>query len=81
VFTPFVQGVTAYWGVGLGLGRAISKRVVEAHGGRLELASDGPGRSCSFRVTLVVALAPPAAATGSTDHEPVRAVSWLKVGP
>jgi PAS domain S-box-containing protein len=37
---------------GLGLGLAISKHLVELHGGRIWASSDGPGRGALFTVTL-----------------------------
>jgi signal transduction histidine kinase len=37
---------------GSGIGLTISKAIVEAHGGRLTAASDGPGRGATFTVTL-----------------------------
>ena len=37
---------------GLGLGLAIASGIVEAHGGRLTAASDGPGRGATFTVVL-----------------------------
>ncbi|HYD42559.1 MAG TPA: MEDS domain-containing protein [Anaeromyxobacter sp.] len=40
---------------GLGLGLWIAKRVVEAHGGRIELR-DAPGGGCAFVVTLPAAV-------------------------
>jgi signal transduction histidine kinase len=41
---------------GLGLGLSIVRDLVEAHGGRVEVASDGPGTGCTFRVVLPVIL-------------------------
>lgn len=54
LFRPFEQGgqdVTRRFG-GLGLGLAISKALVDAHGGTLTAESDGPGNGSAFTVTL-----------------------------
>lgn len=54
IFDAFEQGgraVTSQYG-GLGLGLAISKRVVDMHGGTIEARSGGPGRGATFTVTL-----------------------------
>jgi len=45
------RGSTAVAGQGLGL--AISKMIVVAHGGRLWAASDGPGRGSTFTIALM----------------------------
>jgi signal transduction histidine kinase len=51
VFEPFfTQRRGGPRGVGLGL--AISHAIIEAHGGRLEVASDGPGLGASFVIHL-----------------------------
>jgi len=39
-------------GVGAGLGLAVCKGIVEAHGGRIRAESDGPGRGATFTFTL-----------------------------
>ena len=54
IFDAFEQGggvITSKYG-GLGLGLAISKRVVDLHHGKIEARSGGPGRGATFTVTL-----------------------------
>src|SRR5690606_36998289 len=41
--------------VGLGLGLAIAKQIVELHGGSIAAASEGPERGATFTVTLPAA--------------------------
>ena len=56
IFDAFQQGeqtITRRFG-GLGLGLAISKAIVELHGGRLAAASDGTGQGSVFSVRLPV---------------------------
>jgi PAS domain S-box-containing protein len=53
VFEPFAQGESgSYTDRGLGLGLAISKRLVELHGGSISVKSDGPGLGSAFKVQL-----------------------------
>jgi CheY-like chemotaxis protein len=47
---------------GLGLGLAISRSLVEAHGGSIEVESPGVGRGTTFRVRLPQSESPPAEA-------------------
>ncbi len=57
VFERFKQGdssTTRQYG-GLGLGLAISKSIVEMHGGTISARSDGEGRGATFLVRLPVA--------------------------
>jgi PAS domain S-box-containing protein len=49
---------------GLGIGLALTRSVVEMHGGRVEARSDGPGRGSEFVVRLPLAAAEGSAADG-----------------
>lgn len=54
IFDAFEQGggtITSRYG-GLGLGLAISKRVVDLHHGAITARSEGPGHGATFTVTL-----------------------------
>jgi PAS domain S-box-containing protein len=58
VFAAFSQGDHAAAGKqfgGLGLGLAISQRLVELHSGDIQAASDGPGKGSTFTITLPLA--------------------------
>jgi signal transduction histidine kinase/ActR/RegA family two-component response regulator len=68
LFQGFEQGsraITRRFG-GLGLGLAISRAIVELHGGRLWAASEGPGRGALFVVDLPVGVLPPAGTPAAT---------------
>jgi|GEM_PF-5020283 len=57
IFEPFVQGRQPFDRPqgGLGLGLAVVKSLVQAHGGRVEARSEGPGRGSVFEVRLPLA--------------------------
>ena len=59
---------------GLGVGLALSKRLIELHGGTLVAESDGIGKGSLFRVTLQTAACPDAPGV-ATDIEPGASAS------
>jgi signal transduction histidine kinase len=80
LFQPFVRIMTP--GVpkepGTGLGLHISKRIVEAHGGEVGCASDGPGKGMTFWFKLP--LSPPTGAQGDMRTESPRRPSGRPSG-
>jgi len=70
VFDRFAQaeGVTRRAHGGLGLGLAISRHIVELHGGSIEVESEGLGTGATFHVVLPVS--PPAEAADSVRPIP-----------
>jgi signal transduction histidine kinase/ActR/RegA family two-component response regulator len=78
IFNAFEQGektITRTFG-GLGLGLAISKAIVDLHGGRIWAQSDGAHRGCVFHVALPLKASPatsriadPAGAPRSTGRQ------------
>ena len=76
IFQAFEQGeprAATRFGSGLGLGLAISRAIVEFHGGTLEARSDGPGCGAAFRVRLPMTAVPAGAVAASS--EPSRAAA------
>ncbi len=56
IFEPFVTGDDARSSPGSGLGLSITRRIVERHGGTVELAArTAPGRTTEFVITLPLA--------------------------
>ncbi|MBI4263283.1 MAG: ATP-binding protein [Acidobacteria bacterium] len=55
---------------GLGLGLAISRHLVELHGGTIHAASDGEGRGATFRVRLPMTNVQTAAEGEATRRHP-----------
>ena len=53
-FTQAHEGIDRHFG-GLGLGLAITRAMVELHGGKVTAQSEGPGRGSTFTVRLPIA--------------------------
>ncbi len=67
LFRKFASGQSEEQGGDTGLGLAICKGIVEAHGGRIWAESDGPGLGARFTFTLPTV---EAAGLGSPDRSP-----------
>jgi signal transduction histidine kinase/ActR/RegA family two-component response regulator len=81
IFNAFEQGqssITRRFG-GLGLGLAISKAMVNAHGGTIRAESGGKNRGATFIVTLATVATPAAVPSSPRPMGPKEAVS--KAGP
>jgi signal transduction histidine kinase len=68
VFEPLYRGDKARGGGGAGLGLAIARRLVRAHGGDVEAANDG-----GAKVTVTLPPAPSPAAPGAPLAPPAPA--------
>jgi signal transduction histidine kinase/CheY-like chemotaxis protein len=84
IFSMFGQGPGAEGGGGLGIGLALSRALVELHGGQLSAHSEGPGRGTSMVVSLPPAVgwspvAEPAPADGAPAPAPTGTGAGLRV--
>jgi CheY-like chemotaxis protein len=79
LFDLFAQGRQALDRAqgGLGIGLTLVRRLVELHGGRVEVWSDGPGRGSVFTVRLP--RVPEALSVGDRALEPARAAAPLRI--
>lgn len=71
LFDPFYQNDLVRGQRGLGLGLAVVKSLVEAHGGTVAVHSDGPGTGSEFSFTLPRARATPVSAPAAEPVAPV----------
>jgi PAS domain S-box-containing protein len=74
IFDLFVQGQTGLYrpAPGLGIGLTLVKRLVDLHGGRIEVASEGPGRGSVFTVRFPLHQAPRDAAFAAPRPDGTR---------
>jgi PAS domain S-box-containing protein len=79
IFEPFRQADARFdrGHGGLGLGLAITKQLVDLHGGTIDAASDGPGRGASFTIRLPQA----SAAVRAVDEAMASAASDAGAAP
>jgi len=71
IFEAFEQGerfITRQFG-GLGLGLTISKTLLDLHGGKISVQSEGKNRGTTFRVFLQVLREPSVVATAAVDGD------------
>ena len=59
VFELFSQGAGESSHSGLGIGLALAQRLVDMHGGAIEVRSEGPGRGSEFVIRMPLATRPP----------------------
>src|SRR5947207_3142594 len=81
IFNAFEQGqssITRRFG-GLGLGLAISKAMVNAHGGTIKAESSGKNRGATFIVTLATVAAPAAVVAVPETKGPIEGAVNAKV--
>ncbi len=81
IFSPFTQGEAreAQPAVGLGLGLAISKAIVELHDGTIQAESAGPGLGATFRVELAAIPPFPVALVAQQQSQPQRESPRLRL--
>ena len=82
IFDAFAQGEHAKAGStlrfgGLGLGLAITQRLVEMHHGRIHAASEGHQRGATFTVELPIRT--PSGSTGRNDNSPTASARSARV--
>lgn len=81
IFDLFIQGDggLARTNGGLGIGLTLVKRIVELHGGSIEVRSDGPDRGAEFIVTLPAAIARAHATGPSADPQLTGGTAPLRI--
>jgi CheY-like chemotaxis protein len=83
IFNAFEQGqssITRRFG-GLGLGLAISKAMIDAHGGKIRVESPGKDKGSSFTLTLKTVAAPVPAGNGAEVRPPDAGKKHVEAKP
>ncbi|MDR3404510.1 MAG: hybrid sensor histidine kinase/response regulator [Chthoniobacter sp.] len=79
IFEAFHQGTEGNSSSGLGLGLAITRALVEQHGGSIVAESAGRGQGATFRLEFPLVSRPaahlPASGDGAQDGEPAKQLS------
>jgi signal transduction histidine kinase/CheY-like chemotaxis protein len=81
IFNAFEQGqssITRRFG-GLGLGLAISKAMVDAHGGKIRVESEGKDKGATFTLRLRTVTAPVAVTGNGAQARPTREVEMKPI--
>ena len=68
VFDLFTQGHGGSTEPGLGIGLALARRLVEMHGGRIDVRSDGPGHGTEFVIRQPLSSATPRDTAAATPE-------------
>jgi signal transduction histidine kinase len=74
LFQPFEQETAGHYG-GLGLGLAITKRLLEAQHGTIEARSEGSGKGSSFTITLPCEDPPLVSSSGHAERREFERLS------
>jgi CheY-like chemotaxis protein/two-component sensor histidine kinase len=81
VFQPFAQAKPEFSGKSgsLGLSLSLVKRLVQMHGGEVGVSSDGPGKGCTFVVSLLLISKTKASGAAQPAAEPTAGLRVILI--